>query len=217
MVGLDKIVRGHQDGAARLPGEPAAQHIDRRSELGRQIGAGSFARDARAEIFGLSADPEDRNDVGVVERFEPLSDAPIDPRCVIAIANFRGRLRHRRDALEVTQRALGIFIERPKDRLLFVISRNPVGALCRAQHPYGDADDRDNDHDADRDKQADARVVPARAVRFPGGLHLRRRQHIATFGYLGPGQDSEQKLANDLQFAWKSPPLGTAVLSAAIG
>src|SRR4029077_7501049 len=121
------------------------------------------------------------------------------------------------DALEVAQRALGIFIERPKDCLLFVIGRNPVGALRRAQHAHGDADDRDNDHDADRDEQTDARVIPARAVRFPGGLYLRRRQHAATFGYLGPGQDSEQKLANDLQFAWKSRPPGTAPLSAEIG
>jgi hypothetical protein len=51
----------------------------------------------------------------------------------------------------------------------------------------------------------------------PGGLYLRRRQHAATFGYFGPAQDSEQKLANDLQFAWKSGPPGTAPLSAAIG
>jgi hypothetical protein len=82
---------------------------------------------------------------------------------------------------------------------------------------HGDADDRDNDHDADRDEQTDTRVVPARAVRFPGGLYLRRRQHAATFGYFGPAQDSEQKLANDLRFAWKSGPPGTAPLSAAIG
>jgi hypothetical protein len=32
-----------------------------------------------------------------------------------------------------------------------------------------------------------------------------------------PGQDSEQKLANDLQFARKSRPPGTAPLSAATG
>jgi hypothetical protein len=54
------------------------------------------------------------------------------------------------------------------------------------------------------------------AIRFPGGLHLRRRQHFATFGCLSRRQDSEQKLANDLQFAWKSQPLGTAALSATI-
>src|SRR5689334_7164456 len=171
----------------------AAQNFNRWSELDRQVGGGAFARDAGAEIFGLPADPEDRNDVGVVERFEPLSDAPIDPLCVISIANFPGRLRHRRDALEVAQRALGVFVERAKNCLLFVIGRNPVGALRRAQHAHGDAEYRDNYYDADRDEQTDTRVVPARAVRFPGGLYLRRRQHAATFGYFGPAQDSEQK------------------------
>src|SRR5215471_12254863 len=93
---------------ARLPGEPAAQNISRRSELSRQIGESSFDRDARAEIIGRAAGTEDYDNVGVVERFEPPPDAPVDPGCIIAIANFRGGLRHRRDALEVTQRALGI-------------------------------------------------------------------------------------------------------------
>jgi hypothetical protein len=210
------MARRYQYSAARLAGEPAAQDINRRRELGRQIRRSFVAGDARAQIFGISAGTEDHDNVGVVECFKPLSDAPVDPGRVIAIANFRGGLRHRRDALEVTQRALGIFLKRPNNRLLFVIGRDPVGALRRAQHAYGDADDRDDDHDADRDEQTDARVVPARPVRFPGGPYLRRRQHLATFGYLGPRQDSEQKLANDLQFAWISRPPRTAALRPAL-
>ena len=174
---LGKMARRYQDSARRLPGEPAAQNISRRSELSRQIGESSFDRDARAEIIGRPAGTEDYDNVGVVERFEPPPDAPVDPGCIIAIANFRGGLRHRRDALEVTQRALGIFIKRPKNRLLFAIGRDPVGALRRAQHAHRDADVRDNDDDADRDEQTDARMVPARPVCFPGGLYLRRRQH----------------------------------------
>ena len=174
---LGKVARRYQDSARRLPGEPAAQNINRRSELSRQIGESSFDRAARAEIFVFPAGTEDHDNVGVVERFEPAPNAPVDPGCIIAIANFRGGLRHRRDALEVTQRTLGIFIKRPKNRLLFAFGRDPVGALRRAQHAHRDADDRDTDDDADRDEQTDARMVPTRPVCFPGGLYLRRRQH----------------------------------------
>ena len=84
-----------------MPDEPAAQNIHRRREFGRQVGAGSFTAAAGAEIFGLAIDPEDRNDLDIVERFEPLTDAPIDPRRVIAIANFCDCLRHGRDTLQV--------------------------------------------------------------------------------------------------------------------
>ena len=184
---LGKVARRYQDSARRLPGEPAAQNINRRSELSRQIGESSFDRAARAEIFVFPAGTEDHDNVGVVERFEPAPNAPADPGCIIAIANFRGGLRHRRDALEVTQRTLGIFIKRPKNRLLFAFGRDPVGAPRRAQHAHRDADDG---------------LFPRRSVFAPQATPL------PPFGYLGPPQDSEQKLANDLQFAWKSRPPG---------
>ena len=132
-----KMARRYQDSARRLPREPAAQNINRRGKLGGQIGGRSFARDAGAEIFGLPAGPEDYNNVAVVERFEPAPNAPVDPGCIIAIANFRGGLRHRRDALEVTQRALGIVIKRPKNPLFFAFDRDPVGALRRANRAGG--------------------------------------------------------------------------------
>jgi hypothetical protein len=81
----------------------------------------------------------------------------------------------------VPQHALGIFINRTQNRLLPTIDGDPIGALGGAQHAHGNADDRDNDDDANGNKQTDARLVPPRLVRFPGGLYLRRRQHIATF------------------------------------
>jgi hypothetical protein len=36
------VARRYQDSARRLPGEPAAQNVSRRSELSRQIGESSF-------------------------------------------------------------------------------------------------------------------------------------------------------------------------------
>ena len=100
------------------------------------------------------------------------------------------------------QHATGSFVDRTQNRLLLAIGRDPVGALRGARHAHGDVQDRDYDDNADR-QRTNARLVPARPVRFPSGLYLRRRQHFATFAYLGRRQDSEQKLANDTQFAAK--------------
>jgi hypothetical protein len=109
-----------------------------------------------------------------------LPDPPIYPRGIVIVANFGNRLRRRRDALEVTESALGILIDRANDCLLLAVDRDFVDALRRTQYARCDADDRDNNNDPNRDEQTDARLFRTRSVRLRGGLYRRRRQHIAT-------------------------------------
>jgi len=74
----------------------------------------------------------------------------------------------------------------------------------------------DSNDDADGNEQTDARLIPARSVRSPGGLHLRRRQHLPPFGISAGAEISGQKLANDLRFVFKSSPAETVVSFATV-
>src|SRR5262249_23979855 len=132
---------------------------------------------------------EYRNRVAIEEVFEALPDAVVDPVHVKIVVNSRhgaGRPRH---AFQVMQYAFGVIADRALDQKLLVVGGDFIRALCGTEHAAGSAYDGHGDNDTDRDEQTGARFIPARWVRLPGGLHVRRRQHILPWGRSGWSED----------------------------
>ena len=103
------------------------------------------------------------NQFVIQQRPKTSSKLALSPRDV-AVGALVGLVRMDRDRVEPAQRPFAAIDERPREQLTFVLERDFVGALRRAEHRDDDADDGNGHDNADRHHDAAAIVVAAVCV-----------------------------------------------------
>ncbi len=107
---------------------------------------------------------------------EPQADPALHPVGVVLGANSLDRSLRGGDALDLTQHALAMVGEGPREQLAFGVERHLVGALRGAEHRHHDADDGNGNDDADRHHDAQAHMVPTDGLSFFADARRRHSQ-----------------------------------------
>ena len=179
-AGLCRILLGHDRNRMLRHGvAPAAQQIERRSDLCAKIDDSGFGRRAEQRIGDAIVAIDDRHDVFVIEVDQPLG-AAADPLRIVSVANVARRPFRRGGAFELAHEAHALAGDGCLEQRLLASGGDLVGTPGRRQDRDDDANDRHDDDGSDRHEETQPRLVPARPLAFPGDMRMRRRQHALT-------------------------------------